>query len=216
MPAKTGDAARALSGAALAIALLAAPVALRSEGAAGVVKVTSDPAGADIWIDDIPRGATPALIEVDPGRHALRLEHPGYRPVIRYIEVVAGRLHKQHVALDPEAGGPAASRPPRQKVARLMPSAKVQRLEDSDADAAPGTVTIATTPPGLRVFMNDELIPQPTPVIFDIRPGIYELRIEDQGETVFRRTIFVRPNAVSDLDLLIRKARRIDYSDPWQ
>jgi len=178
--------------------------------------VTSDPPGAQVWVDDIPRGATPALIEAGPGRHSLRLEHPGYRPVIRYFDVVAERLHKQHVTLDPELGGSGASRPVRPKLAKFIPSAKVQRLEKSGADAAPGTVTIATTPPGLRVFMNDELIPQPTPVIFEIRPGIYELRIEDQGETVFRRTIFVRPNAVSDLDLLIRKARRIDYSDPWQ
>jgi hypothetical protein len=202
--------------AALATALSIAPVALRSQGTIGVVKVTSDPAGARVWIDDVPSGVTPALIEAGPGRHSLRLEHPGYRPVIRYIEVAADRLRKQHVTLDPETGAPAAPRSATRKTATSASSAKVQRLENSGADTAPGTVTVATTPPGLRVFMNDELIPQPTPVIFEIRPGIYELRIEDQGETVFRRTLFVRPNAVSDLDLLIRKSRRIDYSDPWQ
>ncbi len=198
----------------LLLALVTAPGPLFSEAAEGVLKVTSDPAGARVWVDDVPRGATPTLLEVAPGRHVIRLEQPGYRSVIRYVTVLAGRLHRQHVPLEPEPG--KSPTPGKKPPAAIEPAAKVQHLENIEANAAPGTVTIVTTPAGLTVFMNEELIPQPTPVIFDIRPGIYEVRIEDQGETVFRRTIFVRPAMTSDLDLTIRKTRRIDYSDPWR
>jgi hypothetical protein len=193
-----------------------APAGLLSQGSEGAVKVTSEPSGAQVWIDDVHRGSTPLLVELPTGRHALRVEQAGYRPVIRYIQLAADRLAKQHVQLEADPGSRPGTAPPARKKPEPPAAAKVRRLDDAGADASPGTVSIATTPPGLHVFMNEELILQPTPVIFDIRPGIYELRIEDRGETVYRRTIFVRSGISTDLDLVIRRSRAIDYSDPWQ
>ena len=104
-----------------------------------------------------------------------------------------------------------ASRPPKKKKGNS--DILVRKLEES---TEPGTVTIATTPSGLTVFMNDYLVPQPTPVLFDVRAGIYELVIEDNDEVVLRKTVFVQPGQTLSLELNIKKVRRIDYDDPWK
>ena len=95
----------------------------------------------------------------------------------------------------------------------VVDDAWFDKLEES---TEPGTVTIATTPSGLTVFMNDYLVPQPTPVLFDVRAGIYELVIEDNDEVVLRKTVFVQPGQTLSLELNIKKVRRIDYDDPWK
>jgi len=215
--AASGIQARALVAAITALVFLLMPGAPSSESAKAAIKVTSEPAGARIWIDGVLRGTAPALLEVAAGRRSLRVEHPGFRATTRKIKVVSGRLHTLHVKLESAVeGAPGPAEGARSKPPAPGPSAVVKNLADPGDDAPPGTVAITTTPPGLHVFMNEELIPQPTPVLFEIRPGIYEMRIEDQGETVFLRTIFVRPGVVNDFDLIVRKVRRLDYGDPWQ
>jgi len=66
------------------------------------------------------------------------------------------------------------------------------------------------------VFMNDMFVPQPTPVAFDLRAGVYQIRIEEDGAPVYNKSVFVRAGRTVDLDIIIKRRRRIDDSDPWQ
>ena len=170
----------------------------------GIVKITSKPQGATVKVAGVTMGKTPALLELPCGKHKIVISSRGHKPASKRVVVKENKILHAHVNL-------VATRPPKEK--SETSDILVRKLEES---TEPGTVTIATTPSGLTVFMNDYLVPQPTPVLFDVRAGIYELVIEDNDEVVFRKTVFVQPGQTLSLDLNIKKVRRIDYDDPWK
>jgi len=59
---------------------------------AGATKVTiqSDPAGAEIYLDDQFVGSTPSTLSVSPGKHAFRLQAAGRSDWTRQMNVLAG------------------------------------------------------------------------------------------------------------------------------
>ncbi|MEI7649626.1 MAG: PEGA domain-containing protein [Methanomicrobiales archaeon] len=60
--------------------------------AAGAINIVSTPAGAQILIDNIFRGYTPATItEIDPGVHQIRLTYTGYTDYSGTVTVVSGQ-----------------------------------------------------------------------------------------------------------------------------
>ncbi len=69
------------------------------EALLGVLSISSNPIGADVYIDGVPKGVTPLEIEVEPGRHILRLELEGYKPIEKEIEISAGESSKLNFEL---------------------------------------------------------------------------------------------------------------------
>ncbi len=61
----------------------------------GVLRISSEPAGALVKIDGKSVGATPLDSEQRPGKHRVELSRPGYRPEVREVEVEAGGKHDQ-------------------------------------------------------------------------------------------------------------------------
>ena len=179
--------------------------AAHAQAPTGIVKITSEPEGATIKVAGVTMGKTPTLLELPCGKHKIVISSRGYKPTSKRVVVKENKILRAHVKLV------ATRRPPKKKTAKS--DILVRRLEES---TEPGTVTIVTTPPGLTVFMNDYLVPQPTPVLFDVRAGIYELTIEENDAVVLRKTVFVQPGQTLSLELNIKKVRRIDYDDPWK
>jgi hypothetical protein len=185
---------------ALALALVALPSDAGAKATTGVVKVTSKPSGAHILVEGKIYGPTPALIELGSGEHSLTVTLDGYPPVKRTIRVGRGNL--THVGVKFKGGSKHRIR--------------VHKTDPGGEDHGPGVVNINTQPKGLMVFMNDMLVPQPTPVSFDIMSGIYELSLEKDGEIVYQKTVFVSAGRTTEMDIVVRKKRRIDDGDPWK
>jgi PEGA domain len=61
-----------------------------AEGATGAVKVTSEPEGADIWVDGAFVGNAPAQLKLTPGKHRIRVGKEGYKNWEKEISVTAG------------------------------------------------------------------------------------------------------------------------------
>jgi hypothetical protein len=61
-----------------------------AEGATGLVKVTSQPEGADIWVDSAFVGNAPAQLKLAPGKHRILVLKEGYRNWEKEITVMAG------------------------------------------------------------------------------------------------------------------------------
>src|SRR5437879_7752590 len=59
-----------------------------AEGSAPV-QVESSPSGAEVRIDGIRRGQTPAVLGLSPGTHVLTLRHPNAIGTVRSIDVPA-------------------------------------------------------------------------------------------------------------------------------
>ncbi len=56
-----------------------------------VVKVTSDPPGASVYVDGVVQmGTTPLELKAPPGHHKMRVTSPGYDPYEKEVELEAG------------------------------------------------------------------------------------------------------------------------------
>jgi serine/threonine-protein kinase len=70
------------------------------EGATGIVNVKTIPSNATVLADNNPiQGQTPTSFSLTPGRHTLVISLPGYRSVIRVIEVKAGEPNEVDVPM---------------------------------------------------------------------------------------------------------------------
>ncbi|MDO8873090.1 MAG: PEGA domain-containing protein [Methanoregula sp.] len=70
--------------------------------AAGAINTVSTPAGAEILIDNIFRGYTPATItEIDPGQHQILLTYTGYTGYSGTVTVVSGQTTPLAIGMTP-------------------------------------------------------------------------------------------------------------------
>ncbi|MGH1345861.1 MAG: PEGA domain-containing protein [Nannocystales bacterium] len=56
----------------------------------GIVRITSDPPGATVMVDDRAVGATPLELTLSAGPHAVRVEKPGFLEDAKAVDVRAG------------------------------------------------------------------------------------------------------------------------------
>jgi hypothetical protein len=57
----------------------------------GALQIDTAPAGARVYLDGAYYGTTPFRLDLSPGVHELRLEHPGYPAVTQRVGIAAGR-----------------------------------------------------------------------------------------------------------------------------
>lgn len=71
----------------------------------GMLSVTTDPAGASVWVDDVKWGVSPAAIPgITAGTHTLRLEKAGYQSLSVPVTVTEGKTAEYSLALEPLPG----------------------------------------------------------------------------------------------------------------
>jgi hypothetical protein len=198
-----------------AFVVLGAPVPLDAQNRTGVLKINTNPPGATVEVDGRVYGQSPQIIELPAGKHRVLLKRPGYESVVRTVIIKQDRILRTTVRLEPTRA-PVKAPPRPAPGAEDEDDIRVHETGDNEPDAGPGTVVVVTSPPGLTVFMNEFIVPQATPVAFDVKAGVYELAIQQDGETVYRKTVYVQAGRTLELDLLIKKVRKIDYSDPWK
>ena len=58
----------------------------------GVLEIRTRPKGAQIWVNDtLTPGKTPVKVPVPPGKYRITLRLPGFKPVVRNIEIEKGK-----------------------------------------------------------------------------------------------------------------------------
>jgi hypothetical protein len=58
--------------------------------ATGTVRVTSNPEGADVWVDGAFVGNAPAQLKLAAGKHTIRVASEGYKEWVKEVKVPAG------------------------------------------------------------------------------------------------------------------------------
>jgi hypothetical protein len=72
----------------------------------GTLSVITGPAGVQVYIDNVPRGTSPATIPgLSAGSHTLRLEREGYRTMTIPVLISAGTTTAFSTTLAPVSGG---------------------------------------------------------------------------------------------------------------
>lgn len=99
----------------LVLLALAAPAAAQTGSDFGTVSVTVRPTTADVFIDGdrwvSPDLSVPLVVQLAPGRHAIDVRAPGYRPFSTMVDVRRGESTPLNVSLPasytpPQFGGP--------------------------------------------------------------------------------------------------------------
>jgi PKD repeat protein len=72
----------------------------------GTLSVATNPPGAQVFVDDVLRGLSPANIPALPaGQHTLRLEKSGYRNMTVPVSIEEGKTTDYSTGLEAESGG---------------------------------------------------------------------------------------------------------------
>lgn len=94
--------ARAVTTAALTTTLSGAPPA----SGTGTLSVITAPPGAEVYVDDVLRGASPVTVPgLSAGSHTLRLERDGYQAMVVPIDITGGKTTDYSTSLIPLSGG---------------------------------------------------------------------------------------------------------------
>ena len=149
------------------------------------VSVTSDPAGAAIWMDGKDTGrATPAQISVDkPGNHSFVFKKQGYLDESATTNLQVGQTFRLSPTLralgntdDIKIGG------------------KFKKMFGGSNTAGMGTVSVKTQPKGAQVAINNRILDKFSPVELYLDPGTYVVDITLSGFKSVHRVINVEKN----------------------
>ncbi|MBN2718653.1 MAG: PEGA domain-containing protein [Deltaproteobacteria bacterium] len=214
---------------AIAILFSIASAAAPQQVDTGILNIDSIPSGAEVYVDERLRGTTPIMLEVQAIPHTIHIQQKGYQTHTANITVKKNKVIRTNFKLKKLPKAKAVSKKqhaPAQPQAVLAEDGTETngirlkegiRIHNAETKKEPGTVFLDTTPQSLTASINGYRISKTTPVAFDIRPGIYELKLfNEKQEIVYKKTIFVRSGKTLSLDIVIQKKRTIDYTDPWK
>ena len=91
------------------VVTIALAVSIAVHAAPGTLSVTSDPAGATVYVDGRVAGTTPLTTDVAEGDHRVRLVKDGFLENARIVTVGGGRTASVQVKLTARAAGDAAA-----------------------------------------------------------------------------------------------------------
>jgi hypothetical protein len=134
----------------------------------GTVKIQTMPADAEITVAGQPaQQGSPWTLELPAGVHQITITRSGYKAWLTSLELSANENQLLRVVLEP-LGGAAAS--------------------------AEATLTQSTTPGGLEVVLDGQLLPQRTPLKMPIKPGRHVIVVRQNGVEVWRQELDARPS----------------------
>jgi sugar lactone lactonase YvrE len=130
----------------------------------GTIIVTSNPAGADVFIDAVLRGTTPATFtDLTPGTHSVTVSKIGYLGSYSTITVSPQQPSTVEVTLQP------------------LPSGT-------------GIISVRSTPPGASIVLDGQYTMKTTPYDFyEVTPGVHTLEVSMLEYGTYTKTITVDP-----------------------
>jgi serine/threonine protein kinase len=175
----------------------------------GTVKLASTPAGADVFLNGKPTGQkTPAVLNLPPGNHALKIHHDGFQDDTQNVTIAVGQTQNLTSKLQPSpapATPVAAKTPASSSSASANPFSKIGRFFKGDK-AETGTISIATKPAGAKVSLNGQPSSTPTPVTIQTKTGHYKVLIELDGYQSLQREVDIEKGKQTGIEeTLVRK-----------
>jgi eukaryotic-like serine/threonine-protein kinase len=155
------------------------------------VSVTSDPAGAAVWMDGRDTGrVTPAQIAVDkPGNHSFVFKKPGYLDETATANLQIGQTSRMSPSLRALAN-----------TDNLKIGGKFKKLFGGGDTAGMGAVSIKTQPKGAQVAINNRIVDKASPVDLFLDPGNYVIDITMSGFKDVHRVITVERSGKVAID----------------
>jgi len=143
----------------LAAAPTAPPTLAPPPAILGAVHVESQPPGATVTVDNLPRGVTPLDVpDLALGRHDVKIELKGYSPAAQAVELVADTPRAEL----------------KLTLARVAP--------------AMGAADILSTPLGATVKVDGTVVGRTPLVDFKLKPGSHQVEVSKDGYETWSQT----------------------------
>jgi hypothetical protein len=133
----------------------------------GSVSVTSNPSGADIEVDGIFVGTSPAELPISSGERTVRITKKGFDTFERKMQIVAGG--KQTISADLESNQKTQTAVSMQTPARPETSSVV-------ASKVSGTISVISNPSGASIYIDDSFKGK-APATFELKQGQHYVRM---------------------------------------
>ena len=166
-------------------------VSVHLNALATTIAVTSDPAGAAIFVDgkDTLR-VTPSQISIDKGTHTVLVRKPGYLDETTSATGQPGQALKFSPTLRPLGN-----------VDDIKTVGKFKKLFGGKGDqAGMGKVSVKTNPKGAQVAVNRRMVDKNSPVDFLLSPGNYVVDITLTGYKPVQKVITMDKSGTISID----------------
>lgn len=156
--------------------------------------ISSDPAGASIYVDGRDSGrVTPAQLVVGKGSHTVTVRRLGYFEVSQSLEATPGQTAHFSASLKPM--GDANEVRSTNKLGKLFGGGSKDF----------GVVKIKTAPKGAQISINNRVMDRGTPAEFAIPPGNYEIVLSAPGYKPIQKMITLQSGDRLNLDEVLEK-----------
>jgi hypothetical protein len=158
---------------------------------AATVAVSSDPAGAAIWMDGKDTGhVTPAQFSVDrAGNHSFAFKKQGYLDETATANLQMGQTFRLAQSL--KALGNTDD---------IKMGGKFKKLFGGGDTTGMGAVSVKTSPKGAQVAINNRILDKNSPVELYLDPGNYVLDITLSGFKSIHKVITVEKSGKVVID----------------
>lgn len=161
----------------------------------GSITITSSPSGADIYVDNVYKGLSPAVFgTIQNGDHRVLMKMDGYQDYTRTV-TVSGDNQSLHAVLARKASTPVTSPVPGQT------SATGAGLPSPTTPAQIpgfGSLSVTTTPPGALVYVDGAMKGVSPATIPMLSEGPHEVTLIMDGYLDLKTTIVISEGTTSE------------------
>jgi len=159
-----------------------------------MLAVTSNPSGANIYVDGKNTGKlTPAQVSLDKGQHVVLVRKSGYIDETTNAQWVLGQTISFAPVLRPLGN-----------VDGIRTVGKMKKLFGGKETQGMGTVSIKTQPKGAQVAVNQHILDKDSPVDFLLDPGNYVVDITMSGYAPIHKIITVDKGGKAVIDEVLQ------------
>ncbi len=177
------------------------PLYVLLQPAQGLLLLSSNPAGAEIYIDGRDSGKlTPARITVNAGQHRIAIHKQGFKSRVTYATVSNGKTFNFAPALvagdEPRPALVPASAPQPAAVSMTPaeqgpnPFRRLRRLFGKTATDS-GVLNVRTRPQGAEIRLGNSPAPLKSPAKLAVAPGSYTMTLTLPGYKTITRAVQV-------------------------
>jgi serine protease Do len=166
----------------------------------GSVSLTSNPSGADIEVDGVFVGTTPADLPIGSGERQVRITKNGFNSFERKIRIMAGA--KQSISADLE------SKQKTEIAASQHPVAVPAPANETASAGAPetlGAVFFTSDPSGADVYVDDIFVGK-SPITLNLKIGRHYVRAFLNEHKNWSQLITITPSAEIKLTATLEKS----------
>lgn len=161
----------------------------------GSITVISSPSGADIYIDNVYKGLSPAVFgDIPNGNHVLLVKLDGYQDLSKSVTVTADN-QTFHAALNQGTTATTTTSPP-----GPTPTAGAGSPAPTTSAQAPGygSLSITTTPAGALVYVDGAMMGVTPTTIPMLAEGPHSVTLALDGYQDLKTTITINAGTTSE------------------